>query len=109
MSPEEGSLPNLSFNLFSVGWLFKDVAWFPAFHAPVDMENLLFAPAFHIDTCVYIYINIYKPAPSKGCQMVPKRCQFTIPTGLIGTPLKVLVCNMYLLTWYSKIMYSRES
>ena len=23
--------------------------------------------------------NLYKPAPSKGCQMVPKGCQFTIP------------------------------
>ena len=31
------------------------------------------------------------PAPSKGCQMVPKGCQFTIPYGLMGTPLKVQV------------------
>ena len=31
------------------------------------------------------------PAPSKGCQMVPKGCQFTIRQGLIGTPWKVLV------------------
>ena len=29
--------------------------------------------------------------PSKECQMVPKGCQFTIPSGLIGTPWKVLV------------------
>ena len=27
------------------------------------------------DPCMYIYL----PAPSKGCQMVPKGCQFTIP------------------------------
>ena len=30
-----------------------------------------------------------EPAPSEGCQMVPKGCQFTIPWALIGTPLKV--------------------
>ena len=31
------------------------------------------------------------PTPSKGCEMLPKECQFTILQGLIGTPLKVLV------------------
>ena len=31
------------------------------------------------------------PGPSKGCHMVPKGCQFTIPYGSIGTPWKVLV------------------
>ena len=39
------------------------------------------------------------PRPSKGCQMVPKGCQFTIPWGFIGTPWKVLV---YLSFTFSK-------
>ena len=48
----------------------------------------------------YIYIYSHIPAPSKGCQMVPKGCQFTIPWGLIGTPLKVQVVILYTLyTW----------
>ena len=38
-------------------------------------------PVFpHIYTYIhYIYIYIQLPGPSKGCQMVPKGCQFTIP------------------------------
>ena len=38
--------------------------------------------------CIYIYIHT--PGPSKGCQMVPKGCQSTIPLCLIGTPWEVL-------------------
>ena len=37
--------------------------------------------------CIYIYI----PGPSKGCQMVPKGCQFTIiyhPLGFNWHPLE---------------------
>ena len=39
---------------------------------------------------IFFYIfSAYSPAPSKGCQMVPKGYQISIPQGLIGTPLKV--------------------
>ena len=35
-------------------------------------------PIFSINVYItYIYIQL--PGPSKGCQMVPKGCQFTIP------------------------------
>ena len=34
--------------------------------------------------------------------MVPKGCQFTIPWGLIGTPLKVQVCNHTIVTQFNQ-------
>ena len=40
---------------------------------------------------VYIYTSTFK-----GCQIVPKGCQLSIPLGLIGTPLKVLAGTHYL-------------
>ena len=55
------------------------------------------------------YLKLYYlsiPASSKGCQMVPKGCQFTIPYGLIGTPLKVQVFTyicIYIYIYYTVI------
>ena len=46
---------------------------------------------------VQIFVPLYIPEPSKGCQMVPKGCQFTIPYRVfVGTPFKVLVCSIYI-------------
>lgn len=43
-----------------------------------------------------IFVPLYIPEPSKGCQMVPKGCHFTIPYRVfVGTPFKVLVCSIY--------------
>ena len=39
------------------------------------------------------------PGPSKGCQMVPKGCQFTIRLDLIGTLWKVLVGWWNIMIW----------
>lgn len=39
----------------------------------------------------FIYLFMYLPGPSKGYQLVPKGCQFTIPLGFKrGTPSKML-------------------
>ena len=42
-------------------------------------------------TYIWLKFTVNVPGPSKVCQMVPKGCQFTIPSGLIGTLWKVLV------------------
>ena len=47
---------------------------------------------------------LYIPGLYQGCQIVPKGCQFTIPSGLIlGAPLKVLVY------FYSSVMWQHNN
>ena len=63
---------------------------------PLMWCHLMLPRPKNIDICFKVCLhysawNVDVPAPSKGCQMVPKGCQFTIPEGLIGTPLKVQV------------------
>ena len=55
---------------------------------------------------VFVYIVGSIPAPSKGCHMVPKGCQFTIPPCLIGIPLKVLVWRRF---FFKMIVFQKNS
>ena len=65
---------------------------------PVSFDDVCFFSIWKIFRyCFNICNIIIYQNPSKGCQMVPKGCRFTIPYRVfVGTPFKVLVCSIYI-------------